>query len=106
LAQRKIERWRKAGRLCSSQDRGFSEGVSEKIEKATQGKALTDDRIAVADQESAGRNRQGGVPVCVDLELMRVLHAIKMTNKNPLGNNGLLPRTNPSLAGASVDAAT
>ena len=77
-----------------------------KFEMAGQGKALSGCWVAAADQEAAGRYRQARVPVCVDLELMRLLYAIKMTNKNSLGNNGLLPRTSPPLAGASVDAAT
>src|SRR5690348_16349301 len=56
-----------------------------KFEMAGQGKALSGCWVAAADQEAADRNRQARVPVCVDLELMRLLYAIKMTNKNSFG---------------------
>ena len=41
MAQRKIERWRKTGRLCSSQDRGFPQNLPEENQEAPQGKTLS-----------------------------------------------------------------
>jgi len=40
VAEREVESWRKASRLCCSKDWGFSEEFSETIQEATQGKTV------------------------------------------------------------------
>jgi len=54
LAQRKIERWRKTGRLCSSQDRGFPQNLPEENQEAPQGKTLISAQELVRRECSLG----------------------------------------------------
>jgi hypothetical protein len=53
-APRKIERWRKTGRLCSSQDRGFPQNLPEENQEAPQGKTLISAQELVRRECSLG----------------------------------------------------
>jgi hypothetical protein len=63
LAARETESWRKAGRLCSLKDYGFSEDFSEEAQEATQGKTLrsrqenTGNKAALPDSSQCDKSR-------------------------------------------------